>query len=37
MVRMEIEMLVLRFQALVTQREIAVNKLSKIDDSILMA
>jgi len=34
---MEVEMIVLRFQALVTQREIAVNKLSKIDDSILEA
>jgi hypothetical protein len=32
---MEIEMIVLRLQTLVTQREIAVNKLSKIDDSIL--
>jgi hypothetical protein len=31
---MEIEMLVLRFQALVSQREAAANKLSRIDDSI---
>ena len=31
---MEIEMVVLRFQALVSQREAAANKLSRIDDSI---
>jgi hypothetical protein len=31
---MEVEMVVLRLQALVAQREIAVDKLSKIDDSI---
>ena len=31
---MEIEMVVLRLQVLVREREIAVNKLSKIDDSI---
>ena len=34
---MEIEMVVLRLQVLVREREIAVNKLSKIDDSILEA
>jgi len=34
---MEVEMVVLRLQALVTQREIAVDKLSKIDDSIIAA
>ena len=34
---MEIEMLVLRFQALVVKRENAANKLSQIDDSILEA
>ena len=31
---MEVEMVVLRLQALISQREAAANKLSRIDDSI---
>ena len=34
---MEIEMIVLRLQALITKREIEANKLSRIDDEISSA